>query len=314
MRLIKDSAIYVLGEIFTKSIPFFLLPYLTRVLGKEGFGELSLYQSVITLLIVFIGLSQDGAIARYYYFYGKRSLGLIAVTGGLLSFLIMLMIVIFSFFYLENIYCYIAFSAFIQSLLSVQLSVRQCQKKAMSYFYIQLFNGILSVVFTVSILQLISPTPVARIIAILLSGFFVVIFLGVYFYNDNRVIYSMKNYRSALIYITSFGLPLIIHQLGFFIKGQFDRLFIYKKYSFADLGLYSSAVQVATVLPVILLALNKAIVPYIYDALKSEVINIRKIRMWGVWSLAFVPIPSFLAFIIPESFYTFILGADFNGA
>lgn len=81
MSLIKDSSIYLIGELSAKCVPFLLLPYLSRKLGVEGFGELSYYQTFLPLFVIFIGLSQDGAVARYFYVYGKHSLNLVVKTG-----------------------------------------------------------------------------------------------------------------------------------------------------------------------------------------------------------------------------------------
>ena len=81
MQLLKDSAIYVIGELFSKIVPFLLLPYLSRKLGVEGFGELSYYQTYLALFGIFLLLGQDGAVARYFYFYGKRSLDLVVRSG-----------------------------------------------------------------------------------------------------------------------------------------------------------------------------------------------------------------------------------------
>lgn len=75
--IIKDSVIYLAGELISKAFPFLLLPYLSRKLGVDGFGELSYYQTYLTLFIVFLGLSQEGAVVRYFYVYGKRSLNLV---------------------------------------------------------------------------------------------------------------------------------------------------------------------------------------------------------------------------------------------
>ena len=59
MRVIKDSVIYLIGELSAKSIPFLMLPYLTRKLGPDGFGELSYYLTWLALFAIFIGLSQE---------------------------------------------------------------------------------------------------------------------------------------------------------------------------------------------------------------------------------------------------------------
>ena len=75
--ILKDSVIYLIGEIFAKIFPFLLLPYLSRKLGVNGFGELSYYQTILSLLIIIISFSQEGAVTRYFYFYGMRSINLI---------------------------------------------------------------------------------------------------------------------------------------------------------------------------------------------------------------------------------------------
>ena len=33
MSALKDSAIYLIGEVFSKALPFLLIPYLSRKLG-----------------------------------------------------------------------------------------------------------------------------------------------------------------------------------------------------------------------------------------------------------------------------------------
>ncbi|MEY7679874.1 oligosaccharide flippase family protein, partial [Enterobacter cloacae] len=82
MKIIRDSFIYLTGDLLSRSIPFLLLPYLTRMLGSDGFGELSYYQIVIALGLIFIVFSQDGALVRYYYKYGRNGLGSILLASA----------------------------------------------------------------------------------------------------------------------------------------------------------------------------------------------------------------------------------------
>lgn len=83
--LLKDSVIYVLGEMTAKAVPFLLLPYLTRVLGTTGFGDLSYYLSLTAFIVIGMSLSQNGALTRYFYVYGRHGLGNIMLAGGLYS-------------------------------------------------------------------------------------------------------------------------------------------------------------------------------------------------------------------------------------
>lgn len=86
--VIKDGIVYLIGELVSKIFPFLLLPYLSHKLGTEGFGELSYYQTFLALFVIFIGLSQEGAVARYFYVYGKRSLNLVVNTGYSYTFFV----------------------------------------------------------------------------------------------------------------------------------------------------------------------------------------------------------------------------------
>ena len=86
----------------------------------------------------------------------------------------------------------------------------------------------------------------------------------------NRSKFGFKIYKKLFIYFFSFGTPLIIHQLSTYAKGNLDKLFIYKNFSSADLGLYSVAVQVASIVTILLMAINKAFLPYFFEYIKKN--------------------------------------------
>ena len=123
MAFIKDSSIYLSGEVLSKAIPFILIPYLSRKLGVDGYGELSYYQTYIALFVIFLGLSQDGAIARYFYFYGKRSLPLIVNSGVLYTISSGVLLIAIAGFFRSIILIYTILVAIFQSLLSAQFSI-----------------------------------------------------------------------------------------------------------------------------------------------------------------------------------------------
>lgn len=315
MALVKDSAIYLAGEIFSKAIPFMLIPYLSRKLGVDGYGELSYYQTYIALFVIFLGLSQDGAIARYFYFYGKRSLSLIVNSGFLYTIAIGLILIIIALFFKSTILIYAILVAMFQSLLSAQLSVRQCQKKALSYTCIQVIYSILSLVLTVVFLEIFSVNLVEkRIIAMVFSnllGFSIAYWL--YKKNSLRRSFNLNFYKLGFMYILSFGVPLILHNASFFVKGQIDRLFIYHQFSSNELGLYAMGANLASIFSALIMAINKASVPYYYEYIKKKIITVKKIYKWALTSFFIIPIPSIIIFLLPDSFFIFLLGSGFGG-
>ncbi len=171
MKVFKDSVIYLVGELSSKLVPFLLLPYLSRKLGVEGYGSLSYYQTFLSLFLIVVSLTQEGAISRYFYFYGKRSLNLVVNTGYAYTTIIGCIILIGCWIAQSEILFYAALSSIFQSFLNVQLSVRQCQKKAWSYAFIQFSLTVTGAVFTVALLEYYQNDLVEkRILAILLSN------------------------------------------------------------------------------------------------------------------------------------------------
>lgn len=313
--LIKDSAIYVVGELVSKAFPFLLLPYLSRKLSVEGFGELSYYQTLLSLFVVFIGLSQEGAVARYFYVYGKRSLNLVVNIGYIYTILVGTISLLFCWLMKSEIMAYVVLSAISQVFFTVQLSIRQCQKQAIPYVFIQLSLTITNVLFTILLLEIFNSDLVEkRIIAILLSNLLVSM-LSYVIYRRKIVSkkISLRLYKIIFFYVIGFGLPMILHNGSLFIKGQLDRIFIFHRFSEAELGLYAMGAQIASILSVFILAINKALVPYLFENLKQGSVKLKDLHRWSLLSLLIVPIPSLVALIVPEKWLLFFLGKHFIG-
>lgn len=316
MALLKDSAIYLGGEILSKVVPFILIPYLSRKLGVEGYGELSYYQTYIALFVIFLGLSQDGAIARYFYFYGKRSLPLVINSGIIYTLIISFILLCIIFFLRSTILIWAVFSALFQSLLSAQLSIRQCQKKASSYALIQIIYSVLSLIITILFLEIFESNLVEmRIIALSLATTLSFCIAYILYMRDRKIkiFFNVKKYKIGILYILVFGIPLIFHNMSFFIKGQVDRFFIYHQFSSSDLGLYSMGANLASIFSVLIMAVNKASIPYYYELLKNKKMDIKKIYKIASLSLLFIPLPSIVIYLIPESFFLLLLGNEYSG-
>ena len=315
MKILKDSAVYLLGELFAKALPFLLLPYLTRKLGAAGFGELSYYQTVLSLLALAFGLSQDGAITRYFYFYGKRNLPNVLRTGGLYTLALTLLGLLFAWWRQSWIVGFVVLTAGSQTLLGSQLAWRQCQKRALPYVAIQISSSALSAVLTVLLLECTAYQPVAMRFAALCSVNFAVAAAAYCWANQKQPAhFTRRRALYSLRYILAFGLPLLLHHASGFVKGQLDRIIIYRMYSAAELGVYAAALQLAGILSIILMAVNKATVPYYYHAIEQKKLTARRVRRWA-W-LGFCAAPLFAAAVwcMPESWFVWFLGPQYIGA
>ncbi len=315
-KIFKDSVVYITGEILSKLMPFLLIPYLSRKLGTEGYGQLSYYQTYLMLFIVVIGLTQEGAVARYFYVYGKRGIDLILRTGYVYA--IILGLVIFSVCWLldSSILMYISIASVLRVFVNVQLSIWQCKKRPLTYTFIQFLLTLTSVVFTIAFFELSNNLLVEKYFIALLLGNLIVFFIAYFLYRrDIKKMrnFSLSNYKTALLYLFSFGVPLLLHNVSGLIKGQADRFLIYHKYSESELGIYAMGANLALMLTTLILAINKATMPYYYEALRKQKITLKNIHLWALYSLLFVPVAILVVSLIPESLFLWILGDEFVG-
>lgn len=315
--LLKDSLIYVVGEMTAKAVPFLLLPYLTRVLGTTGFGDLSYYLSLTAFIVIAMSLSQNGALTRYFYVYGRHGLGNILLAGGLYSVGVLLVGTAISWLLHSELLFYCFFTAFLQTLIQNQLALRQCQKRPFSYLTIQLGLALGNLLWTVLIFQFFAGDTTdkvaQRLIAIILAhGFtFVAALAWAKYQFAIKFRFTPKRLKLGLGYILTLGLPLLLHGLSYTIKGQLDRVLIHERFSSHELGVYSAGVQVASSLTIVIMAVNSALVPHLYERLKSQRMTVMQLHRL-FWLSLMVPVMlTAMAWAMPSSLMAWLLGADF---
>lgn len=315
--LLKDSLIYVVGEMTAKAVPFLLLPYLTRVLGTTGFGDLSYYLSLTAFIVIAMSLSQNGALTRYFYVYGRHGLGNILLAGGLYSVGVLLIGTVISWLLHSELLFYCFFTAFLQTLVQNQLALRQCQKRPFSYLTIQLGLALGNLLWTLLIFQFFAGDTTdkvaQRLIAIILAhGFtFVTALAWAKYQFAIKFRFTPKRLKLGLGYILTLGLPLLLHGLSYTIKGQLDRVLIHQRFSSHELGVYSAGVQVASSLTIVIMAVNSALVPHLYERLKSQRMTVMQLHRL-FWLSLIVPVMlTAMAWAMPSSLMAWLLGADF---
>lgn len=314
MSIFKDSILYLFAEFLAKITPFLITPYLARVMGASGYGLVSYYQTIILLILIFIGMSQEGAITRYYYKYGKNSLGIVVQTCYLYNVIVSLILMIIFFLLNKNEYILLTLVASLQSIFSVQLALRQCQKKAKEYLFLQFYNAIFLVLILLYFFKVLNFLDVKGWLYSLGGAYVLSCIMS--FRNYPEIFLNKLNYRRfkiIIIYFLSFGVPLLLHQFSMFAKGHFDKIFIYSNFSLGELGVYSGGVQIASIVSVGILALNKALLPYYFELLKKGVINSDNVKTIFWYSFLIIPIPFLLFVSVKEMYYLMFLGEDFKG-
>lgn len=313
MKILKDGITYIFGDILSRMIPFLMLPYLTRKLGVSGYGELSIALSLIAVTVIFINMGQDGALPKSFFRYGENTAKSVFKIG--LVYGIVCSIVLLPFFLFIDYGYIFLFCALIQVCFAQCLIYLQCQKKSSQYVKFQLAFGVLSSLITILLFEFVDISIVARLLSLFIANtiLFVIILkkLGIKLTVEKS---KQKNDKLAFSFIFAFGWPLLINQIATYAKGQFDRVYLAKYFSSADIGVYAAAFQLSYIAMVIFLSLNKATIPYYFEALKKGIIkksNIYQIIFAGITAYCLLVI---IVFLIPDSLITLILGEAFSQA
>ena len=66
-RLVSSSGVYILSNVVSLSVPFLLLPVMTRYLSPEDVGKVAMFTVAVNLTVPLVGFRADGAIGRQYY-------------------------------------------------------------------------------------------------------------------------------------------------------------------------------------------------------------------------------------------------------
>lgn len=316
MTFFKNSFIYIVGELVSKISPFLLLPYLTKKMGVEGFGELAYYQFLLSLISLFIGLSLESSIARYFYFYGQNALNIAAFIGYIYIISLGAVSALFSWYFGSNIFFIISITAVSLNLMNVQLSIRQFQKQALKYVLYQTSIAVLIPVITILLFEYFERNFVElRYLAIFLVNFAIWLIASISFFKNSHLKF-VKKIRTNLIifsYLFSYGVPLFFHQISGLLKGQADRFLIYNQFSKADLGLYSAGWQLSLPLFIGISAINKAALPFIYEGIKQNKYSLVFFKRTFFFSLIIIFIIFVMLTLLPESLFLWILGKDFVG-
>ena len=280
----KASLWYTVCNFFQKGISFIVVPIYVRLISTAEYGEWTVFQSWRDVLIIFASLNLyagvytktlvDNRDDRDRYTASMQGLGTVVSLGmlvlyGLTREWVNRLLELDPPFVLLLFLYFIVYPAF------GFWSTRQ--RVEYRYRPMVAVTVVISVLTpTVSLLLLRYTDLRAR--ALILGFLLVQCAVGLLFYIRHfwkgRCFYDRAYWRYAL----RFNIPLIPHYLSLIVLGQSDRLMIRYYCGKSDAGIYSFAYQIATVMNVLLAAINGSRVPWSYEQLKARIYGpLRKI-------------------------------------
>ncbi len=320
--LFRSSALYTVSSFVNASIPFLLLPFLTKALSNQDFGIVTMFMTVLGFLMPFVGLSMEGAIARKYY---DKSSDFNQYVGNCILISCVLFAIVSSIIYVfgETLYQYtfihkewmflaviLCFSKFLTDVL---LTIFQMQVKPLLYGALQISQSVLNIGLSIILVIGVSMKWEGRIIAQIASG--VIFGIISIFILISKLKISFKLNTRYIKHALKFGGGLVPHALGGLLIILTNRFFILNMIGIDETGLYGAASQIANVLGFITLSFNNAFVPWLYQNLTmdSDVIR-RKIVKLTYYYFGLITLSAIVYYFITPIVFSIFINDKFFAA
>ena len=321
--LAKDVGIYTITNIINASIPFLLLPVLTRYMSPSDYGIVAMFTVLIAFVSPFTGLNVVGAIQRQFYENEKINLP-VYVTNCLLVLICSSALVFLVFyFFADQISAVSSFPkrwlwavvaiAIAQFITLINLSLWQMQLKARMFGFYQIvqtaMNIGLSVLFVVGLGMAWQGRIQAQLLTMITFGLLSLFIL----YKSGWINCSFRKpyIQNAL----KFGVPLVPHVLGGVMLTMTDRFFITNMVGIEATGLYAVGYQLGMVIGLFGESFNRAYVPWLFDKLKQNhhSAKIMIVKTTYAYFFFIVIFAIGLSFLAPR-FLSFFVGEKFTSA
>lgn len=323
--LFSNSAFYLAANIARSAVPFAMLPILTRYLNPTEYGQVAMFQLLVSALSAVTGVSVHGAANRRYYDAGVSKRELALYLGSCLQILLISTLITFTAVLLMQRQLsdwlglrseWVYWAAVVSSAtfaINLRLGQWQIRGAALQYGILQVAQSIATVVLAIVLVVGLNRGGAGRIEAqIWVTPLFAIISLGLLLRSGLlRFNWRPDQLKDAL----AFGAPLIPHVAGLFLLSAADRFVIKTISGLRDAGIYMVALQLTTVMSVVYDAINKAYVPWLYDRLAhGSLEDKRKIVRWTYYHFAISIFASGAAFLVGPKIVSILAGRAYQGA
>lgn len=275
---INEKWIYVISDLFSKASIYFLTLVFSYIVLPKYFGNFSLFNSLVTVFFVLASLN----LTNSYIMKVKsdKNCDFTKVLSTIITFIIIINIVFLLFgglILLLDISVYsispiIIFLSLATAVLNCNyellLTVLVAEKEKKKYLVIGISFSIILIVLSLFLFFCFKKLNIYSII--ITKMLLLAIFSG-YSLHYMKKKYDIKFNidKNILKNALKFSVPLILHSLSAFILNYIDKFMLNDLENITATAVYSFSYNLASVLMVVSIAINKAVVPKFY-ALKAE--------------------------------------------
>ncbi|PIP98567.1 MAG: hypothetical protein COW76_20250 [Shewanella sp. CG18_big_fil_WC_8_21_14_2_50_42_11] len=318
------ALLFTVFEFLNKGISFLLIPVLTRYLTPQDYGVIATFLVFASFFAVFIGLSGHGAISTNYFRISKKRLAKYVsnvIFILFLSFSVMLLLVFLFSQQIQNKFglpiewqfatVLVALSQFVTL---INLTLWVIEKKPINYGLYQTSQTLLFASISLFTVIALEMNWVGHLTSLLLATTSFALISMLFLYKRGYLKLSVRK-----LYIKDFlmfSIPMVPHQLGDWLRTQGDKLLIVTFAGTAATGIFSVGQQLALVMLILIVSLNKALYPSLFQVIsKRPSFDDKKGVVKKSYQIAFgITVLGILGFFLTPLIFPYLLGERFQVA
>ncbi len=321
-KLFKDSFIYILSDVLNASIPIILLPVLTHYLSPTDYSNLSLINSFIAIVSVFIGTGIVNLIGVNYYKLSSTKFKLFIGNTLFIIGVATMISILFVFLFNTLIKNYVLLSTnwmllailigLFNLLILITLVILTHERKPILFGSFQISISLIKIVFSLIFVVELLLNWKGRVWGIFIGAFVGALFSLFYLFKKFVIFKIKKIYIKSIL---KYYLPLIPHQLSGWLKTGLVLILISNLDKLATTAEYDIAMKLVLPISFIPVAFNKAWLPYFYKKLSDNPGLKEKIKIVKISYLYFITlfIITIIEITVVKFFVIRLLDKNYNG-
>jgi len=321
LHLKYEFSWYFIGRVLSYISPLLLIPILTHNLSTEDYGIVGTYTSLYQGLNIFINMSVAGAIVRAYMDKDIKEFNFSSyLFNGFFVNVLLFFLTLIPLFILVKlnlidlpliVLILIPFIIIFATFKSYKHKLWNIQKEALKYNAFEIVFGFCLLIMTAAFVYSLFPDWRGRIYAITLTELCFCITSLFFLFKEESVVFKFN--KKYFIDIIKYGIPLLPHALGLLLIVSADKLLINKIYGLSNVGIYSVAIGLSSLLSIFTIPFEQALTPYIYENLKNRTIigNVKYVVSFYIYILLcfitslllYFLLPIIIPFFIGEAFF-----------
>lgn len=320
--LFTASGIYTLSSFLNASIPFLLLPFLTKYLSRSDFGIVFMFATFSGFIMPFVGFNMEGAIARRYYTENNdisKYIGnciIVSIFSTAIVFILCFFLkkvlhvlteIPFEWILLGVFYC------FSQFIILILLTLFQVKIKPLNYGLLQISQSVLNFLISIILVIYLNLRWEGRLAAQLFTSLLFAV-IGIKILLSNKQIIFKIDFV-FIKHAVKFGGGLIPHALGGGLIMLTNRFFLTRMVNINEAGLYGVANQIGSIVAFFTVSFNNAFVPWLYAKLnqKNDLVKAKIVKLTYMYFLSILIFGIILYLTAPIIFKIFI-NHNFNAS